>query len=745
MPRQVFDIKDFQYGIISSMDEEDIPSDSASDSLNVDGDVGEGILRGIPVDQAFYTAGDVALVDARLGEMIEDGGIYYLIYHDKNADKIIGIKDFYNSTVANRIKEDLVTSNISDSTSMVVDKKTVHIGTGIASANVPKWIGKISHYQFGLASADYRDSFSGGAGNDDLTATTTGYGGFKMKTFYVVIDGTGTPDTFRWGIDGVEIATTVAITGSAQTLTDGTYSISVIFGSTTSHAVSDTWYIQVGSIYATNAKLTAPNLSAELTVTATEHTGAGYFTTGLAHNWKLSYVYDGIEESPLNNSDTLDITGASDADYYTIKIRADNAVSYPQSFNRRITGINLYRSDSIDGTYANLGFYRMVASLDINDANWATGAGGEAYSRILNIYDYGTYYSYSAGGTINASPNVTYKENTGMSETITDSSINYSLASVGNGYNFIGKCYHASVPDAERYIFRSKYLRYDAFDWTLDFLVMPEAITAMHFYAGKLFVFSLNKTYRINPDGLYIEDIFDDAGCQGQRAVHSNEFGMFFANSLNAWMYRDGNFVPIGDAIRQSASGGKSWQTFYYHSLTDIIVTSDAKKGYVLFINERDASGDKLFAWAYHPTKQRWDAFGFGGYTSSANTGAFKGKNGEVYLSYATATQQLMRPAAVALYHTQAWEWYSQELSFGETRQVKSLTMIKLDATGTVAITYGVDGVTPSTSGTSDALINVYNKSIRLKLTGGAVSAGSAYTNYADSLELIYRPLIGAR
>jgi len=106
-----------------------------------------------------------------------------------------------------------------------------------------------------------------------------------------------------------------------------------------------------------------------------------------------------------------------------------------------------------------------------------------------------------------------------------------------------------------------------------------------------------------------------------------------------------------------------------------------------------------------------------------------------------------MRPETTAAnkYFTQAWEWFSQDFSFGETRQKKSLTMIKTDATGTVAITYGVDGATPASSGTSEALINVYNKSIKVKLNANAVTSGTAYTNYVDSMELIYRPLIGTR
>jgi len=123
--------------------------------------------------------------------------------------------------------------------------------------------------------------------------------------------------------------------------------------------------------------------------------------------------------------------------------------------------------------------------------------------------------------------------------------------------------------------------------------------------------------------------------------------------------------------------------------------------------------------------------------------GSFKGKDGEVYISNATKTYKLMRPTTTT--YTQAWEWVSQDLIFGEPRQNKSITMIKVDATGTVTITYGYEGAAVTTAYTNEALLNEYKKSIRVKLAGAVVNSGSAFTNYAGSMEVIYRGLIGKR
>lgn len=79
-----------------------------------------------------------------------------------------------------------------------------------------------------------------GAGLDDLTEGGTYTGG--GQTYRVKIDGEGTPDTFTWSDDGGSTweATGVAITGSAQSLSNG---VTVTFGATTGHTADDLWDI----------------------------------------------------------------------------------------------------------------------------------------------------------------------------------------------------------------------------------------------------------------------------------------------------------------------------------------------------------------------------------------------------------------------------------------------------------------------------------------------------------------------
>lgn len=74
---------------------------------------------------------------------------------------------------------------------------------------------------------------------DDMVASGV-YTGTGNALFEVTIDGQGTPDSFKWSKDGVEIATGVSITGTAQLLSDGIF---VTFGATTGHGLADIWIV----------------------------------------------------------------------------------------------------------------------------------------------------------------------------------------------------------------------------------------------------------------------------------------------------------------------------------------------------------------------------------------------------------------------------------------------------------------------------------------------------------------------
>lgn len=81
-------------------------------------------------------------------------------------------------------------------------------------------------------------TFNGGGLNDMSTGGS--YTGYGTTNYKVEIDGTGTPDTFKWSDDGGSTwdATGVGMTGLFQTLNNG---VQIKFNATTGHTLGNYW------------------------------------------------------------------------------------------------------------------------------------------------------------------------------------------------------------------------------------------------------------------------------------------------------------------------------------------------------------------------------------------------------------------------------------------------------------------------------------------------------------------------
>ncbi len=114
---------------------------------------------------------------------------------------------------------------------------TVTIGT-----TAPTYIGQTATvYEKGYWTDPNTGSFL-----DDLTPGGSYTDGIANPnvSFTIIIDSAGTPDTFKWQKNAGSFTTGVAITGAAQTLSNG---VTVTFGATTGHTVPDQWVIGANS------------------------------------------------------------------------------------------------------------------------------------------------------------------------------------------------------------------------------------------------------------------------------------------------------------------------------------------------------------------------------------------------------------------------------------------------------------------------------------------------------------------
>lgn len=153
-----------------------------------------------------------------------------------------------------------------------------------------------------------------GSGLNDLTVSGN-YNGTKDATYVVEIDGTGTPDTFRWSQDGgaTWAATGVPITGSAQLLADG---IHITFAATTGHTVGNSWSMDVTTWGVTLTGLAAgSNTYAAGAVVST-----GLPVTSLAPGvWRQTTGICGASSTPANRIPLADTSGFSAGNQVTIQ------------------------------------------------------------------------------------------------------------------------------------------------------------------------------------------------------------------------------------------------------------------------------------------------------------------------------------------------------------------------------------------------------------------------------------------
>lgn len=727
MSRDTLTLKKFNSGVITQVHQEDSPLEAFVWAKDIDPETTDGRVQGIEDLGSDITVGD----KARISAFIENDGVYDLILHNSGNDKITAVVDFYNG--ASLMKElDLLTSNIADNSTIITNNKEVHIGAGNGSANVPKWIG---YQESGQFSNGLSWTITGATNASPIVVTAAGHSLKDGNLAKIASVGGNTAANGIWIIASSDPAAgTFALTGSTG---NGAYTAG---GTATQHLVIENDelanYTNIVSIV---------DGQFNIATAATAGSAPQFFTTGKTYYWAMSYVYDGYQESPLADTGTVvykhPFTGISEVsdtpgaatEYYTLTITAYGADDNEDAFNKRITGINLYRAEA--QTTADKGLYKLVAYIDINDTNWTAGAG----DKVIDVVDRGNIANVSATEDINYG-SATYEENSGITESLSRTMVNHALSSKGNGYAFYGNCYHPSITDAERYIFRSKYYRFSMVDWSQDFLIMPRPLTAMAFYEGRLYAFDLNNTYRINPETLSIEDVFEGIGASGQRSVTITPYGMFIANINGAYQFDGQNFSELSLPIKNTNYTGTglfpasmSWANFEYDTFTDIIVVWSAEKECVIFANTDNLdSAEKIIIWAWNIPRKRWDFWDIGAATVSA--GFITGKDGEVYLSEASTTKRLFAGSR------KLFSFVTKEFDFDDPSQDKSINMLKWDGSN-LTIKYDYNGSDPAagTTATSGAYINQYKRTIQLYVL--ATNTAS----YLDSLDIVFRQKVGKR
>tara|TARA_Y100001963_G_C6787943_1_gene453921 strand:- start:1496 stop:4825 length:3330 start_codon:yes stop_codon:yes gene_type:complete len=495
---------------------------------------------------------------------------------------------------------------------------------------------------------------------------------------------------------GAKVETTYNVTPSGQAQRTGT---SVNIG----HYVSNDVYLlrqdttagldKVADDFSGNAAQTfLTDHSAVTIAVAAASTNTGTLQANYEYFYKMSFLFDGYQESNLS-TETFASTQGNDIKNKEVTLTIADTSQIP----RRASDVLIYRAESPTSNATKPdSFYRLVKQIPL-DTVWTTTTTSGVTSATLMHEDKGTKLQ-------------SYEANSELPETLTNTIPNYSLSAQINNYLFVGKCSHPSIDDASTHVFRSKVGKFDTFDWLLDFVKLPTVPTALMAFNGRIWAFDEANTYKIEPNNMFIEDIFEGVGCLNDDAIVSTDFGMFFADNKNIYHLTSGMAEPIGEAIvRGSDASGTgnditAWQNRKsYH--TRAVYDPTRRSVYFSF----KGTDDKFYVWSWNIPRKRWDLFSFDHGTSSsppsATTVMPKGvcslDTGEIFWGSndpattidgnGDSTTSASKPKlkhflghASSLRH---WTWVSKNLTMGNDTQEKkikdilSVSRVKLQKT----------------------------------------------------------------
>ena len=445
--------------------------------------------------------------------------------------------------------------------------------------------------------------------------------------------------------------------------------------------------------------------------------------------YKVSYMYDGFQESPLSDDFMCQlVTTNGKGVNVTIELRNISNLS------KRISHVQLYRADADNrnGYVEPSGFYRLVKKFQLNTT----------WSLITESAPWSNYRTktFIDNNTASAS----FDARVGISEVLEDITPNYALSTQLNNTHFVANIKQTTLGVLSNYILKSKPLRFDQFNYAEDFLALPSKPTAIVGFNGRLYAFDENNTYRIEPNNFYIEDIYEGVGCLGPDAIKVTEYGLFFADKSNIYMHDGRMPKPIGNNIKRGNSNiavGSQYRSDKHYDNTikhDFIRMGfdGNRKSLLVFVKHVLNTGlstvTSYYCWAYTITKGRWDLWDVG----SANPKAVaSGKDGEVYFSNGTDLKYYLGGTG-----NRNWTWYSKELSAGADSVDKRFIEVYVGGIPSSAPAIVIDGTTVtatvSESNKKNSIPNVSRKGKKLRVSL------SSQTGSVDSIGYIYRPLV---
>ena len=383
--------------------------------------------------------------------------------------------------------------------------------------------------------------------------------------------------------------------------------------------------------------------------------GVGEFKVGTIW-YNFTYLYDGFQEGPLSVNFPYEVKAESQ--YLRLKIKLSSAQEL--GLNPRITHINIYRKNSIDD------LFRLVKSIALDMKT-------DKFELVDNEY------------TMRFNDDLlmsTYESLNGVPESLTNFTPNYKLSCQLNDFLFVSGIGHPEISqEGEHMIFRSKQGKFSIFNWSTDFIDLPTKPIALVAFAGRIFVFDENNVYKINPEGLYIEDVSEGVGILNNKSVITTDIGMFFCDRNNIYIHNGKNIKSIGGPILYNQSKPE-WQIGYLDAInraealgyTPRLGYDPSKKSIYVVLqgyNESFSSYEKhkTRIYSFNIEQKRWDYYSSPNVTALTTTSKGSVVMADGYQVYNYNVDKRNR---------KAFQWESVPFNMGSTNYDKAFKSLKI-------------------------------------------------------------------
>ena len=477
------------------------------------------------------------------------------------------------------------------------------------------------------------------------------------------------------------------------------------------NGTSNLVYTRVDSSTIGNVTVNAALAQTKLTATGSANADEGAFDAGTENAdsdvvyYKYSYTYDGYQETQLSSF----VSYKNTSDQVDFDVTLDIEILSTRPLSKRISHINIYRSHNKDAAESTEPdeYFRLIKTIELKTSLFSLEADG--------------YWKNTFTDTGKSGP--TYEAITGIPETLENLQPHYTLSTEGNGSMFIGNCWHYNLGSVPTYIFKSKPNRYNIYDWTSDFVILPEPPKELAFWAGKLFAFTENKTFQINPETLSVEDTLEGTG--GIASVVT-DYGMFFCDNYTIYHHDGSKINNIGSVINSidEPTSFNNRDLAYKPRLA-----FDARRK-VLCVVFKVKNVDDAYTWAYSVNAKRWDLWQIG-FENDYPISLASDQKGEII--YSTRYGGIYKYLGGS--SKRYWQWISKYITLGQDTIDKTFWKIRAITEGVVSIFYTVDNTNVVSLSNEKLASGTKNKGIKIKLTGTDGTTDPT----CDSIGLIYR------